>query len=140
MYSLLCIEIFFKFARVYNFCVNKTIVILCAFLLLFIAYGNGRATGDITYDSDDEMPSYEFLELTNDSSQHGFLNANNSTITSSSSAKIGNLSNANINAPHCSGGSGGGGVNNNSGHRHAVGIKTSDLDDDEEFVENSDID
>ncbi|KAL9916968.1 transcription factor Dp isoform 6-T9 [Glossina fuscipes fuscipes] len=106
------------------------------------AYGNGRATGDITYDSDDEMPSYEFLELTNDSSQHGFLNANNSTITSSSSAKVGNLSNANINAPHCSGGSGGGGVNNNnnSGHRHAVGIKTCDLDDDEEFVENSDID
>lgn len=91
------------------------------FLILFLshsslvlAYGNGKANDDIAYDSDDDMPSYDYIELTQDNSQHGFTTTHQQHTT----ASIGG-----------GGGGGGGGV-----------LRTSDLDDDEEYVEHSDID
>ncbi|TMW48397.1 hypothetical protein DOY81_006526 [Sarcophaga bullata] len=81
------------------------------------AYGNGKAN-DISYDSDDDMNSYDF-ELTQDNSQHGFTSITHNTLVNSGSG---------------SGGGGGGG----GGGR--VIIKSTDLDDDEEYVEHSDID
>ncbi|XP_013112326.1 transcription factor Dp isoform X2 [Stomoxys calcitrans] len=83
------------------------------------AYGNGKANDDMTYDSeDDEIPSCDFIELTQDSSQQGFTTTTGTTLHHTTMS-IG------------SGGGGGGG---------GGGLRTSDLTDDEEYVEHSDID
>ncbi|XP_065369167.1 transcription factor Dp [Calliphora vicina] len=78
------------------------------------AYGNGKAN-DISYDSDEEMHSYDYIEISEDNSKHGF------TTTTTHNALVS---------------SGGGGVGGGGG----VIIKTADLDDEEDFVEHSDID
>ncbi|XP_075165761.1 transcription factor Dp isoform X2 [Haematobia irritans] len=84
------------------------------------AYGSGKANDDMAYDSDeDDIPTYDLIELTQENSQQGFPTTATGTTHHHTTTSLGN------------GGGGGGG---------GGGLKTSDLDDDEEFVEHSDID
>ncbi|XP_037814875.1 transcription factor Dp [Lucilia sericata] len=84
------------------------------------AYGSGKSN-DISYDSDDEMNSYDYIELTQDNSQHGFT-----TTATTHNALVSS--------------GGGGGIGGGGGGASSVIIKTADLDDEEDFVEHSDID
>ncbi|XP_061392760.1 transcription factor Dp [Musca vetustissima] len=91
------------------------------------AYGNGKANDDIAYDSDEDMTSYEYIDATQDNSQHGYTTTTVTTVTGTPQHHHGTI-----------GGSGGGGGGVGIG---GIGVlRTSDLEDDEEYVEHSDID